>query len=104
MSDEKSFKYIKRVLPLFRVVVKFCSTNRLFTKFFVWLICLLSFFLHLSHKAQSILILEFQTRYPNGKKTILYKKAKLEKFADYLNRDGLVTRLSIYTDSESNLI
>jgi len=43
---------------------------------------------------------EFQTRYPNGKKTILYKKAKLEKFADYLNRDGLVTRLSIYTDSE----
>ena len=45
-------------------------------------------------------VLEFHTRYPNGKKTVIYKKAKLEKFADYLNRDGLVTRLSIYTDNE----
>ena len=32
-SDEyrakKAFKYVKRMLPLFRAVVKFCSTNRL---------------------------------------------------------------------------
>ena len=32
-SDEyrtrKTFKYVKRMLPLFRAVVKFCSTNRL---------------------------------------------------------------------------
>ena len=31
MSDEKAFKYAKRMLPHFRAVVKFCSTNRLFT-------------------------------------------------------------------------
>ena len=28
-----AFKYVKRMLPLFRTVVKFCSTNRLFTYF-----------------------------------------------------------------------
>ncbi|XP_065069130.1 dynein regulatory complex subunit 7-like [Rhopilema esculentum] len=43
---------------------------------------------------------EFHTRCPNGKKTVIYKKAKLEKFAEYLNRDGLVIRLSIYNDNE----
>ena len=34
MSDEKSFQYVKRILPLFRAVVKFCSTNRLFALHF----------------------------------------------------------------------
>ena len=33
-SDEcqanKAFKYVKRMLPLFHAVVKFCSINRLF--------------------------------------------------------------------------
>ena len=28
MSDEKSFQYAKRMFPLFRAIVKFCSTNR----------------------------------------------------------------------------
>ena len=28
-----SFQYVKIMLPLFRTVVKFCSTNRLFTYF-----------------------------------------------------------------------
>ena len=32
MSDEKSFQYVKRMLPLFRAVVKVCSTNRLFSR------------------------------------------------------------------------
>ena len=36
-SDEcrtkKAFKYVKRMLPLFRPIVKFCSTSRLFTNF-----------------------------------------------------------------------
>ncbi|PAA91434.1 hypothetical protein BOX15_Mlig015216g2, partial [Macrostomum lignano] len=41
---------------------------------------------------------DFETRCPHGKKTKLYKKAKLEKFAPYLLRDGMVLRLSIYTD------
>ena len=35
-SDEcrtkKSFQYAKAMFPLFRAIVKFCSTNRLFTK------------------------------------------------------------------------
>ena len=29
VADEKSFQYVKIMLPLFRAVVKFCSTNRL---------------------------------------------------------------------------
>ena len=28
---KKAFKYVKKMLPLFRAVVKFCSINRLFT-------------------------------------------------------------------------
>jgi len=43
---------------------------------------------------------EFETRCPGGKKTILYKKAKLEKYAPYLMKDGLVNRLSVYNDNE----
>ena len=31
-EDEKSFQYVKIMLPLFRAVVKFCSTNRLLKK------------------------------------------------------------------------
>ena len=30
MSDEKSFSVCQEMLPLFRAVLKFCSTNRLF--------------------------------------------------------------------------
>jgi len=43
---------------------------------------------------------EFQMRCPKGKKTKLYKRAKLEKFANYLMKDGLVSRLSVYEDRE----
>lgn len=44
--------------------------------------------------------IDFQTKCPFGKKTKLYKKAKLEKFADYLLKDGLSSRLSITSDYE----
>jgi len=47
-----------------------------------------------------VLIKEFQTRCPYGKKTKLYKKAKIEKFAEYLLKDGLVSCLSSYSDYE----
>ena len=47
-----------------------------------------------------ILIKEFQTRCPFGKKTKLYKKAKIEKFAEYLLKDGLVSSLTSYNDYE----
>ncbi|NWW85067.1 DRC7 protein, partial [Rhynochetos jubatus] len=41
---------------------------------------------------------EFETRCSEGRKVILYKKAKLEKWAPYLNSDGLVKRLTVYAD------
>ncbi|XP_014802627.1 PREDICTED: dynein regulatory complex subunit 7 isoform X1 [Calidris pugnax] len=41
---------------------------------------------------------EFETRCSEGRKVILYKKAKLEKWAPYLNGNGLVKRLTIYAD------
>ncbi|GAB1601479.1 dynein regulatory complex subunit 7-like [Argonauta hians] len=43
---------------------------------------------------------DFEKRYPNGKKVILFKKAVMEKFADYKMPDGLVTRISLYSDYE----
>lgn len=42
----------------------------------------------------------FETRCPNGKKVIHYKRAKLEKWTPYLNSNGLVCRLSTYRDLE----
>ena len=44
---------------------------------------------------------DFETRCPRGKKTILYHKCQLEKMAEYLNKDGLVTRLTLYNDTAS---
>ncbi|NWH77600.1 DRC7 protein, partial [Piaya cayana] len=41
---------------------------------------------------------ELETRYFQGRKVILYKKAKLEKWAPKLNGNGLVKRLTIYAD------
>ncbi|XP_031471055.1 dynein regulatory complex subunit 7 isoform X2 [Phasianus colchicus] len=42
---------------------------------------------------------EFETRCSQGRKVILYKKAKLEKWAPYSNGNGLVKRLTVYADS-----
>lgn len=42
----------------------------------------------------------FETRCPNGKKVIQYKRAKLEKWAPYLNSNGLMCRLTTYEDLE----
>ncbi|XP_019361434.1 PREDICTED: dynein regulatory complex subunit 7 isoform X1 [Gavialis gangeticus] len=43
---------------------------------------------------------EFETRCPQGKKVIHYKKAKLEKWAPYLNSNGLVERLTVFEDQD----
>lgn len=43
---------------------------------------------------------EFETRSPEGKKLLQYKKAKLEKWAPYLQEDGQVSRLTLYQDTE----
>ena len=48
----------------------------------------------------SLLFVEFESRCPLGKKTKYYKRAKLEKFAPYLMKDGLVSKLSVYNDYE----
>ena len=47
----------------------------------------------------------FEMRCPKGSKSILYKRAKVEKFAEYLERggmkpDGLVQKLYVYEDNE----
>ncbi|NWS67428.1 DRC7 protein, partial [Crotophaga sulcirostris] len=41
---------------------------------------------------------QLEIRYSQGRKVILYKKAKLEKWAPNLNGSGLVKRLTIYAD------
>ncbi|NWQ63427.1 DRC7 protein, partial [Neopipo cinnamomea] len=41
---------------------------------------------------------EFENQYSQGKKVIMYKQAKLEKWAPYVNGDGLVERLTVYGD------
>ncbi|NXE96955.1 DRC7 protein, partial [Menura novaehollandiae] len=41
---------------------------------------------------------EFENPYAQGKKVILYEKAKLEKWAPYANGNGLVERLTVYAD------
>ncbi|XP_043083581.1 dynein regulatory complex subunit 7 isoform X1 [Puntigrus tetrazona] len=43
---------------------------------------------------------DMEMRYPGGMKVIQYRKAKLEKFAPYLLKDGLVTKLTTYEDIE----
>ncbi|XP_023790335.1 dynein regulatory complex subunit 7 isoform X1 [Cyanistes caeruleus] len=43
---------------------------------------------------------EYENPFSQGKKVILYDKAKLEKWAAYANRDGLVERLTVYADSD----
>jgi len=46
------------------------------------------------------LVVDFKLRFPQGTKTKLYKRAKLEKFAPYVMKDGLVCRLSVYDDNQ----
>ncbi|XP_069822533.1 dynein regulatory complex subunit 7 isoform X3 [Dendropsophus ebraccatus] len=43
---------------------------------------------------------EFETRCPQGKKLLQYKKSRLEKWAPYLQKDGQISRLTLYQDTE----
>ncbi|ESN89877.1 hypothetical protein HELRODRAFT_149332, partial [Helobdella robusta] len=53
----------------------------------------------------NISLADFQKKCPNGRKVILYKKTKLEKFAPNLMPDGVVLRLSLFEDhSRSKLL
>lgn len=60
-------------------------------------------YMHRYRNRYHIVFIDFQTKCPFGKKTKLYKKAKLEKFADYLLKDGLSSRLSITSDYECKI-
>ncbi len=42
---------------------------------------------------------ELESRCPNGKKTTLYYRSKMEVSSEYLNQDGLVTSLTVYGDT-----
>ncbi|KAF4522246.1 hypothetical protein B566_EDAN009090, partial [Ephemera danica] len=42
----------------------------------------------------------YQTRYPGGSKTILYKRSKLELFAELSRPDGLTVRVTQFSDLE----
>ncbi|KMQ90893.1 coiled-coil domain-containing protein lobo-like protein [Lasius niger] len=44
--------------------------------------------------------LDFERRYPQGSKTIFYKKIKVELYAPYFQMDGLIQRVTIYADYE----
>ncbi|KAM5262838.1 dynein regulatory complex subunit 7 [Ctenodactylus gundi] len=46
----------------------------------------------------------FETRCPNGKKVLQYKKARLEKWTPYFHNNGLVCRLTTYEDLECTKI
>ena len=48
-------------------------------------------------------VAEFKLRCPGGKKSKLYKRARLEKYAAYVMKDGLVCRLSVYDDNQRKL-
>ncbi|XP_007431424.1 dynein regulatory complex subunit 7, partial [Python bivittatus] len=49
--------------------------------------------IHISSKA-------YEVQCPQGKKLIQYNNARLEKWAPYLNPNGLVTRLTVYEDPD----
>ncbi|XP_076751284.1 dynein regulatory complex subunit 7 [Xylocopa sonorina] len=41
---------------------------------------------------------DFERRYPNGSKTMYYKRVKVEFYAPYFHTDGLVQKITIYDD------
>ncbi|KAJ3221485.1 hypothetical protein HK099_003463 [Clydaea vesicula] len=43
---------------------------------------------------------DFQTRCPSGTKTIIFKSARLEMFAEYHRDDGMVARISFFANEE----
>jgi hypothetical protein len=45
-----------------------------------------------------IFIVDFETRYPGSRKTLFYKKTRVEKYAPYSTKDGLVLKISEFAD------
>ena len=46
----------------------------------------------------SISLLDFQKRHPNSRKTFFYKKTRVEKYAPYSMKDGIVLKVSEFAD------
>ncbi|XP_022244668.1 dynein regulatory complex subunit 7-like isoform X1 [Limulus polyphemus] len=46
----------------------------------------------------NISVEDFQKRFPHGKKVMFYKHAKIEHYAPFMLKDGLIRRLSVYSD------
>jgi hypothetical protein len=44
---------------------------------------------------------DFEKQCPEGKKTIFYKKCKVEKFAPYLLNDNMILKITEYHDNDS---
>ena len=42
--------------------------------------------------------LDFQKRHPNSRKTFFYKKTRVEKYAPYSMKDGIVLKVSEFAD------
>lgn len=47
--------------------------------------------------------LDFQKRYPNSRKTYFYKKTRVEKYAPYSMKDGIVLKVSEFADYDCEL-
>ena len=43
-------------------------------------------------------LLDFQKRHPNSRKTFFYKKTRVEKYAPYSMKDGIVLKVSEFAD------
>lgn len=52
------------------------------------------------NRINTTILADFQERYPNGEKTIHYKRAIVEKFAPYKKKNGLTLRLTQYETLE----
>ncbi|XP_008316190.1 dynein regulatory complex subunit 7 isoform X2 [Cynoglossus semilaevis] len=48
----------------------------------------------------TILKSDLETRFPRGHKVVNYRKSKLQRYAQFLRTDGLVTRLIKYSDTK----
>lgn len=44
------------------------------------------------------MVSEYEEKFPNGYKTILYKKTKVEKFCKHRESDGTISRITMYDD------
>ncbi|XP_044599229.1 dynein regulatory complex subunit 7-like [Cotesia glomerata] len=44
--------------------------------------------------------LDYERRFPNGRKTMMFKKTKVELFAPYVQMDGLIEKITVHEDYE----